>query len=102
MSTFVEQAADAVEDDVHLLRRGPAAQSKNGVEPEFVAGRKDLESHVCDLPVGNADHGSVESSHSGRTEAYILDRSLSVARLYTVSHAHSLVKDKRDAADYVF
>jgi len=36
MSTFVEQAADAVEDDVHCGDVA-AAQSKNGVEPEFVA-----------------------------------------------------------------
>jgi hypothetical protein len=35
--TFPQQAADALEDSVHLQRGGPVTQTQDRVEPELVA-----------------------------------------------------------------
>src|SRR4029453_4412655 len=99
MPAFLQQAADAIEDGVHLRRSGLVTQSQYRVETEFVAWREVLEGHVRHLPVGNADHSSIGSSDSRRTEAYVLDRAVGVSDLYDVSHIHLAVENARNATE---
>jgi len=61
------------------------------VKPEPVAHREVLEAQVRDLSVGDANHGSVESSDARGTQSNIIDCAEDLAHLEKISYAHGSI-----------
>src|SRR5262249_18514822 len=55
-----EHRANAVDDEMHLIRARVVPQRHGWMEPELVAYRQGLEAHVRDLTVRDGDEAAIQ------------------------------------------
>src|SRR5271157_4341911 len=98
---FQQKISNIIHHRVHLGGGCSIAQPEQVMEPKLIAGRVCFDAHGCDLAVGNAHYGSVESADADGAEANLFDRADRVAHFQEVSHSYDLVEDQRNAANDV-
>ena len=72
------------------------------MEPEFVAGRKVFEAHICDLTVGDANDGTAKGTDFCGSPDQSLRPRQGISNPEGVSYQDNPVKDDGDSTQYVF
>ena len=96
-----EQLASVIEKDVQLCWRCVVAQPHLRVEPELVACEHGLKGGAGNLPVGNADEGSIERTDTGRAQPDVFHRTDEFSNFQRVPDVHGLVENQGGAGDDV-
>ena len=99
---LLQQVADAFEYDMHLRRGRRVTKMQDRMKPELVALGEVLKAQIGDLAIGNADHGSVECSKAGGTEANIVNGTLAYRPLLSCLRRLCPIEDERHSADHIF